>query len=118
MKESSCHDPKMVAYCQAVCLLEDKFDGLELNHITRRSNEAAYKLVKLASSQAPVLAGVFASGLYKPSVTYQGSAQNGSELLASRAGSTPAVTPQVFSSLIALHLHKHKQASFISCISL
>jgi hypothetical protein len=28
------------------------------------------------------------------------------------------VTPQVFSSLIALHLHKHKQASFISCISL
>jgi hypothetical protein len=28
------------------------------------------------------------------------------------------VTPQVFSSLIALHLHEHKQASFISCISL
>jgi hypothetical protein len=32
--------------------------------------------------------------------------------------SLEAVTPQVFSSLIALHLHKHKQASFISCISL
>jgi hypothetical protein len=31
---------------------------------------------------------------------------------------TVDVTPQVFSSLIALHLHKHKQASFISCISL
>jgi hypothetical protein len=28
------------------------------------------------------------------------------------------VTPQVFSSLIELHLHKHKQSSFISCISL
>jgi hypothetical protein len=35
MKESSCHDPKMVAYCQAVCLLEDKFDSLELNHIAQ-----------------------------------------------------------------------------------
>jgi hypothetical protein len=28
------------------------------------------------------------------------------------------VTPQVFSSIITLHLHEHKQASFISCISL
>jgi hypothetical protein len=32
--------------------------------------------------------------------------------------SKESVTPQVFSSLIALHLHEHKQASFISCISL
>jgi ribonuclease HI len=35
MKESSCHDPKMAAYCRMVRLLEDKFDGLELNHIKR-----------------------------------------------------------------------------------
>ena len=27
MKESSCHDPKMEAYCDAVRRLEDKFDG-------------------------------------------------------------------------------------------
>jgi ribonuclease HI len=33
MKESSCHNPKMVAYYQEVRKLEDKFDGLELNHI-------------------------------------------------------------------------------------
>ena len=33
MKESSCHDPKMEAYCKAVRRLEDKFDGLELNHV-------------------------------------------------------------------------------------
>jgi hypothetical protein len=49
MKESSCHDPKMEAYCQAVRLLEDKFDGLELKHIARWSNEAADELAKLAS---------------------------------------------------------------------
>jgi ribonuclease HI len=33
MKESNCHNPKMAAYHQEVCKLEDKFDGLELNHI-------------------------------------------------------------------------------------
>ena len=39
MKESSCHDPKMEAYCKAVRRLEDKFDGLELNHVPRKYNE-------------------------------------------------------------------------------
>ena len=33
MKESNCLDPKMEAYCKLVHRLEDKFDGLELNHI-------------------------------------------------------------------------------------
>jgi hypothetical protein len=33
MKDSRCHDPKMATYYQEVHQLEDKFDGLELNHI-------------------------------------------------------------------------------------
>jgi hypothetical protein len=33
MKDSSYHNPKMAAYCQEVHRLEDKFDGLKLNHI-------------------------------------------------------------------------------------
>jgi ribonuclease HI len=38
MKESSRHDPnKMVTYYQVVRRLEDKFDGLKLNHIARHS---------------------------------------------------------------------------------
>ena len=49
MKESSCHDAKMAAYCQEVHRLEDKFDGLELNHILRRLNEATDALVKATS---------------------------------------------------------------------
>jgi hypothetical protein len=53
MKESRCHDPKMAAYCQVVRLLEEKFDGLEINHIARRSNEAADEIAKLASGRAP-----------------------------------------------------------------
>jgi hypothetical protein len=79
MKESSCHDPKMVAYYQAVRLLEDKFDGLELNHIARRSNEATDELTKLATGRALAPTSVFASDLHKPSVTYQGSAQGANE---------------------------------------
>ncbi|XP_066311303.1 uncharacterized protein [Miscanthus floridulus] len=36
MKESSCYDAKMAAYYHEVRRLEDKFDGLELNHSPRR----------------------------------------------------------------------------------
>nr|CAB3504979.1 unnamed protein product [Digitaria exilis] len=54
MKESSCHDEKMAAYCQAVRNLEDKFDGLELHHIARRYNEEADELAKIASGRATV----------------------------------------------------------------
>jgi hypothetical protein len=35
MKNSHCRDPKMEAYCDEVRRLEDKFHGLELNHIAR-----------------------------------------------------------------------------------
>ena len=39
MKESSCHNTKMATYCREVRQLEDKFHGLELNHIPRRLYE-------------------------------------------------------------------------------
>ena len=61
MKESNCHDVKMAAYCQEVRRLEDKFDGLELNHIPRRLNEAAEALPEAASGRELVPTGVFAS---------------------------------------------------------
>jgi hypothetical protein len=48
MKESSCHDPKMAAYCQEMRKLEDKFDGLKLNHIPRWLNEVANERAKMA----------------------------------------------------------------------
>jgi hypothetical protein len=34
MKNMSCHDDKMEAHCKAVRALEDKFYGIELNHVT------------------------------------------------------------------------------------
>ena len=51
MKESSCHDPKMEAYCNAVRRLEDKFDGFELNHVPCKYNEDADELAKIASGR-------------------------------------------------------------------
>ena len=71
MKESSCHDVKMATYCREVYRLEDKFDGLELNHIPRSLNEAADALAKAASGREPVPIGVFASDQHKPSVRYE-----------------------------------------------
>jgi ribonuclease HI len=44
MKNSHCRDPKMEAYCDKVRRLEDKFYGLEVNHIARRYNETADEL--------------------------------------------------------------------------
>jgi ribonuclease HI len=49
MKNASCHDDKMEAYCKAVSALEDKFYGIELNHVPRRYNEEADELAKIAS---------------------------------------------------------------------
>ena len=77
MKESSCHNAKMATYCQEVHQLEDKFDGLELNHISRHLNEATDALAKTASGRELVPIGVFASDQYKPLVQYDEPKQAG-----------------------------------------
>jgi hypothetical protein len=44
----------MEAYCKAVRALEDKFYGIEQNHMTRRYNEEADELAKIASGRITV----------------------------------------------------------------
>jgi hypothetical protein len=68
MKDSSCHDPKMEAYCNEVRRLEDKFHGLELNHIARRYNMAANELPKIVSNRAMLPPDVFSRDLHQPSI--------------------------------------------------
>jgi hypothetical protein len=68
MKNSHCRDPKMEAYCDEVRRLEDKFFGLELNHIARRYNETADELAKIASGRTMVPPDVFSRDLHQPSV--------------------------------------------------
>jgi hypothetical protein len=58
----------MEAYCKEVRCLEDKFHGLELNHVAHRYNEATDELAKITSSRATVPPDVFSRDLHEPSV--------------------------------------------------
>jgi ribonuclease HI len=64
MNNSHCRDRKMEAYCDEVRSLEDKFYGLELNHVARRYNETADELAKVASGRT----NVFSRDIHSPSV--------------------------------------------------
>jgi hypothetical protein len=101
MKESNCLDPKMEAYCKLAHRLEDKFDGLELNHIARKYNEATDELAKMASAWALVPPNVFARDLHKPSIDYTSMIEEGSpvgptaKLNSPSAAETPSTEPEV-----------------------
>ena len=85
MKGSSCHDPKMEAYCNAVRRLEDKFNGLELNHVPRKYNEDADELAKIASGRTTIPPNIFARDLAKTSVDFKDPVESG----------TPSAEPSV-----------------------
>jgi hypothetical protein len=68
MKNSHCRDQKMEAYCDEVRRLEDKFHGLELNHVARRYNETVDELARIASRRTTVPPNVFSRDIYQPSV--------------------------------------------------
>jgi hypothetical protein len=71
----------MEAYCEEVWRLEDKFHGLELNHVARRYNEATDELAKITSSRAIVSPDVFTRDLHQSSVnTRVGGEANGPSL--------------------------------------
>jgi hypothetical protein len=65
MKNASCHDNKMEAYCNVVRALNDKFYGIELNHVRCQYNEEADELVKIASGRITVPPNVFARDVAK-----------------------------------------------------
>jgi ribonuclease HI len=88
MKNSHCRDPKMEAYCDEVRRLEDKFHGLELNHIARRYNETADELAKIASGRTTVPPDVFSRDLHQPSVKIDDTPEPGA----------PSAQPEVPSS--------------------
>jgi hypothetical protein len=58
----------MEAYCDEVRRLEDKFYGLELNHIARWYNETADELAKIASGRTTVPPDVFSRDIHQHSV--------------------------------------------------
>jgi ribonuclease HI len=90
MKNASCHDDKMEAYYKAVRALEDKFYGIELNHVPRRYNKEADELAKIASGRITVPLNAFARDIAQPSVTLEPHPSNCTE--PSRAPSKPVGT--------------------------
>jgi ribonuclease HI len=88
MKNASCHGDKMEAYCKAVRALEDKFYGIELNHVPRRYNEEADELAKIVSGRITVPPNVFTRDIAQPSVNLEPHPSNCEE--PSGAPSSPA----------------------------
>ncbi|XP_066324240.1 uncharacterized protein [Miscanthus floridulus] len=82
----------MQAYCKLVRRLEEKFDGLELNHITWKFNETADELAKMASAQAPVPLNVFARDLHKPSIDYVSATEESPPVVPTAGPKAPSVT--------------------------
>jgi hypothetical protein len=86
MKNASCHDDKMEAYCRAVRALEDKFYGIELDHVPRRYNEEADELAKIASVRITVPRTFLPAMLPSP---------RSSSSLTSRATQNPRGLPRI-----------------------
>ena len=80
----------MEAYCKAVRRLEDKFYGLELNHVPRKYNEDADELAKIASGRTTVPSNIFARDITKPSVEFQDPAEPGPSTAGPSGGNPPA----------------------------
>jgi hypothetical protein len=92
MKNASCHDDIMEAYCKAVRALEDKFHGVELNHVPCRYNEEADELAKIASGKITVPPNIFARDIAHPSVNLEpcpSSREEPSGALSSPTGAEP-----------------------------
>jgi hypothetical protein len=65
MKNVSCHDDKMEAYCNTVCAVKDKFCNIELNLVPCKYNEEADKFAKNASGRITVPLNVFTRDVAK-----------------------------------------------------
>jgi hypothetical protein len=95
MKNSHCRDPKMEAYCDEVRRLEDKFYGLELNHIARWYNETADELAKIASGRTTVPPDVFSRDIHQPSVKIDDTPEPEEASAQPEVPSAPKVRPYV-----------------------
>jgi ribonuclease HI len=95
MKNSHCRDPKMEAYCDEVRRLEDKFYGLEVNHVARRYNETADELAKIGSGRTTVPPDVFSRDLHQPSIKIDDTPEPEK---ASAQPEAPSAQPEAFSA--------------------
>ena len=68
MKECDAKYENMIAYRNMYNLLEGSFDGCELRHIARSSNDEADRLANIGSTMAPIPPGVFLERINQRSI--------------------------------------------------
>ena len=68
MNECDAHAENMIAYRALYNALEGEFDGCELRHVGRESNEEADRLTNIGSTCAKVPPGVFLEQICVPSI--------------------------------------------------
>ena len=68
MKRCDVNSDNMAAYRDMYDALEAKFDGCELHHIGRASNEEADVLANIGSTRAPLPPGVFLEQINERSI--------------------------------------------------
>ena len=61
--------PLMEAYVEEVRRLEERFDGLQIEHVPHAENSIADHLSKCAAQKLPVEPGTFVLHLTQPSVS-------------------------------------------------
>jgi ribonuclease HI len=103
IKNSSYYNPKMEAYCEEVRRLEDKFYGLELNHVARRYNETADDLAKVASRRTTVPPNVFSRDVYETSVKFDQTPEPG--VPSAEPEATSAAKPE------AMHIEEERNGA-------
>jgi len=71
MNECDAHAANMIAYHALYNALEGDFDGCELRHVGRESNEEADRLTNIGSTCARVPLGVFLEQICIPSIKWK-----------------------------------------------
>ena len=87
MNECDTHSANMIAYRALYNSLEGDFDGCELQHVGRESNEEADRLAIIGSTCARVPPGVFLKQICAPSIKRK--FPKGSPEEAEHSGATP-----------------------------
>jgi hypothetical protein len=111
----------MEAYYKEVQRLEDKFHGLELNHVAHIYNEAADELMKIASNRTMVPHDVFSRDLHEPSVDARTTEGADSLSLDPRpeveAPSTEADVMQTEGSTLPANLEPDWRTPYLDCLT-
>jgi ribonuclease HI len=88
MKECDATCANMIAYCAMYDKLEGNFEGCEVTHIGRKSNEETDNLANIGSKCLPIPPGVFFEEIFERSVNI------GSKCLQHTRGISSQVPPQ------------------------